>query len=124
MRFLVVDDQDSARKMLYQVVSSNSSWLVVVEAVNGVEAIAQMEREPDAVLMDVVMPVMDGLEATRQIKRLAPGTIVILTTAYKNHEFRARSLEAGANGFVMKDDLTTDSLIQLLCHTSREREVS
>lgn len=121
MRFLVVDDQDSARKMLRQLVSNNPSWLVVSEAANGLEAIARMEQKPDAVLMDIVMPVMDGLEATRQIKHFAPDTVVILTTAYQDREFRTRSLKAGADGFVLKDDLTTDALRRIL-YAKEKRE--
>jgi DNA-binding NarL/FixJ family response regulator len=110
MKFLIVDDQDSARRMLRQIVCSNPSWLVVGEATNGQEAIARMDREPQVVLMDIIMPIMDGLEATRQIKRLAPETTVILTTAYQNHEFRVRSLKVGADGFFLKDDLSTDTV--------------
>jgi len=121
MRFLVVDDQNPARKMLCQIVSNNPLWSVVNEAANGLEAIARMDQKPDVVLMDVVMPVMDGLEATRQIKRLAPDTVVILTTAYQNREFRTRSLKAGADGFVLKDDLTTDALRRIL-YAKEKRE--
>jgi DNA-binding NarL/FixJ family response regulator len=95
-------------------ISNDPSWSVVAEAADGLEAIARMDQKPDAVLMDVVMPGMSGLEATRQIKDLAPETIVILTTAYQNHEFRTRSLNAGADGFVLKDDLTTDVLRDIL----------
>lgn len=119
MKFLVVDDQNTARKMLRQVVSNNPSWSVVGEAANGLEAIASIAQKPDVVLMDIVMPVMDGLEATQLIKRLAPDTIIILTTAYQNHEFGTRSLNAGADGFVLKDDLTIEALHRILNSTGR-----
>lgn len=120
MKFLVVDDQDSARKMLYQMVSSNPLWSVVGEATNGLEAIADISQRPDVVIMDIVMPEMDGLEATRQIKNLAPQTVVILTTAYQNHEFRRRSLEAGADAFLLKDNLTTQALQRILNNVSKQ----
>lgn len=121
MRFLIVDDQDSARKMLRQMVSSNPLWSVSGEATNGIEAIAGMKQKPDVVLMDIIMPVMDGLEAIRQIKNLSPGTIVILTTAYQNHEFRRRSLDAGADSFILKDDLTTKALQKILDDIGRKK---
>jgi DNA-binding NarL/FixJ family response regulator len=121
MRFLVADDQDTSRKMLRRIVTSNPSWLVVYEATNGVEAVAGMERKPDVVIMDVVMPVMDGLEATRQIKHLAPDTVIILTTAYQNHAFRTRGLEAGADGFVPKENLGPDALHKVIADIERKR---
>jgi len=114
MRFLVVDDQPTARKMLRQVVSGDPSWSVIGEAANGEEAIALMDRKPDVVLIDIVMPVMDGIETTSRIKRLGPETIVILTTAHQNNEFQVRSMQAGADGFVLKDDLTTEVLREIL----------
>jgi len=107
--------------MLRQVVLGNPLWCVVGEAANGLEAVEQMDRDPGVVLMDIVMPVMNGLEATRRIKRLAPDTIVILTTAYQNIEFMRQSLKVGADGFVLKDDLTTDLLQDNLAHLFSER---
>lgn len=114
LHFLIVDDHDSARKMLRQMVSNYPKWKVVGEATNGIEAIAKLEQEPDVVLMDIVMPAMDGLETVQRIKRIRPNTIVILTTAYQDQEFRTRSLEAGADGFVLKDDLMIDALQRIL----------
>jgi DNA-binding NarL/FixJ family response regulator len=119
MKFLVVDDQNAARRMLQRIVSNDPLWSVVGEAANGLEAIASMDQRPDVVLMDLIMPLMDGLEATRQIKLLAPDTVVILTTAYQNHEFGTRSLNAGADGFVLKDDLTTEALHRILNGTGK-----
>jgi len=121
MRFLVADDQDASRKMLRRIVTTNPSWLVVYEAKNGMEAVAGMEQRPDVVIMDVVMPVMDGLEATKKIKRLAPDTVIILTTAYQNHAFRTRGLEAGADGFVLKDNLAPDALHKVIADIDRKR---
>lgn len=100
--------------MLRTIVSANTRWKVVAEASSGMEAVTQMVHEPDVVLMDVVMPVMDGLEATRRIKQLAPDTIVILTTAYQDAEFQARSMLAGADGFVRKDELVAEAIQRVL----------
>lgn len=122
LRFLIVEDEISARETLRQIVSNNPVWSVIAEATNGLETIAKMEHQPDVVLMDVVMPVMDGLEATRRIKSCAPDTIVVLTTAYQNRAFRTRSLEAGADGFILKDDLTTDALEEIIADASRKGE--
>jgi len=100
--------------MMRRVVSNDPLWSVVCEATNGSQVVARMDQKPDVVLMDILMPEMNGIEATQQIKHLAPETIVILTTAYQNHEFKTRSLEAGADGFILKDDLTTDTLHKIL----------
>jgi DNA-binding NarL/FixJ family response regulator len=116
LTFLIVDDQPAARKMMRQIITRVPTWQVTGEAENGLEALDQLAGAPDVVVMDIVMPDVNGLTVTREIKARAHRTIVILTTAYQNHEFKRRSLQAGADGFLLKDDLTTDKLKDIVLH--------
>ena len=88
---------------------------IVAEAKNGLEAIELVkQRRPDVVLMDIVMPGIDGIEATRRIKEIAPQTKVIAITAYDNAEFPKRSVEAGADLFIKKEELDSETLRECL----------
>ena len=114
-RFLIAVDQPSFCHTLREMMQAEPLWSVVAEAGNGLEAIEQVKRHrPDVVLMDIVMPVMDGIEATQRIKEIAPQTRVIATTAYDNAEFPKRSLEAGADCFLKKEELNTATLQECL----------
>jgi DNA-binding NarL/FixJ family response regulator len=116
LTFLIVDDQPTARKMLRQVIANIPAWQVAGEAESGLDALDKLDIRPDVVVMDIVMPDINGLMVTREIKTHAHKTIVILTTAYQNHEFKRRSLQAGADGFLLKDDLTTETLKDIVLH--------
>ncbi len=77
---------------------------VVGEATNGREGVALCRRlRPDLVLMDVRMPGMDGLEATREIKREQPETSILIVTSYENPDYLLAALKAGASGYILKD---------------------
>ena len=114
IRIVIADDSEQMRRNMRRILELEEGIEIVGEAANGEEAIALMDRKPDVVLIDIVMPVMDGIETTSRIKRLGPETIVILTTAHQNNEFQVRSMQAGADGFVLKDDLTTEVLREIL----------
>jgi DNA-binding NarL/FixJ family response regulator len=87
---------------------------VVGEATDGQEAIEFCHRlQPDLVLMDVSMPGMDGLEATREIKREFPRTILLMLTAMEQPEYLAQALRAGASGYIVKD-LSSQRLIDAI----------
>jgi len=91
-------------------------WASIVgEAKDGLEAIELVKRHPpDVVLMDIVMPGIDGIEATRRIKEIAPQTKVIAITAYDNAEFLKQSIEAGADLFIKKEELDSETLRECL----------
>ena len=100
-RLLIVDDQRPARKGLQALLAFSPELEWVVEAANGQEAVNLVaERRPNVVLMDIRMPVMDGLEATRRIKSQRPEVRVIVLTMYA--EYQAEALAAGADAFLVK----------------------
>jgi DNA-binding NarL/FixJ family response regulator len=113
IRVVVADDQVLVRSGFTVLLSGEPDIDVVGEAGNGAEAVAVAAREhPDVVLMDVRMPVMDGLEATRRItgdESLASTRVVILTT-FDLDEYVYEALRAGASGFLLKDTLPVDLL--------------
>lgn len=101
---LIADDEALVRAGLAAIIDSEPDLTVVAEAVDGVDAVAQTRRlQPDVVLMDVRMPRVDGIEATRQILRAVhpPPRIVVVTT-FDNDEYVYEALRAGADGFLLK----------------------
>jgi DNA-binding NarL/FixJ family response regulator len=101
---LIADDQAMVRAGLRLILESEDDIVVVAEAENGKEGVRLARREkPDVVLMDVRMPVMDGLEATRQITEQVEGTRVIVLTTFDLDDYVYGSLRAGASGFLLKD---------------------
>lgn len=102
-RILIVDDQPRARQSLRALLSTWPALQAVSEAVDGREAVQLAEEEqPDVVLMDLCMPQMDGLDATRIIKARWPKIKVVVLTLYG--EYEAEALAAGADGFVSKGE--------------------
>jgi DNA-binding NarL/FixJ family response regulator len=105
LRILVADDNESIRTVLREILQSESGWEVCGEAKNGEEAIRQArELSPDIILMDIMMPKCDGIEATRELVRSAPGTRVLIMTLYEFPELCREARNVGALGFVGKAD--------------------
>lgn len=103
MRIVIVDDDPLVRMGLTAIVGSELGWDVVAEAGDGREALAVVdEHRPDVVLMDIRMPHMDGLEATRHITAGASGAKVIVLTTFEVDEYVFEAMRAGASGFVLK----------------------
>jgi len=102
-RILLVDDHAVLREGLRYLLDQQEDLEVVGEASNGVEALSKIQAlKPDLVLMDIAMPEMDGLEATRRIKATAPETRVLVLTQHDNREYILPLLQAGASGYVLK----------------------
>jgi DNA-binding NarL/FixJ family response regulator len=103
-RVVLVDDHPLLRRGFRSLLTGEPDLEVVGEASNGREAIELCQRlRPDFVLMDVRMPEMDGLAATREIKREDPGTVVLIMTMHENTDYLLEALDAGAAGYVLKD---------------------
>jgi DNA-binding NarL/FixJ family response regulator len=103
LRVLIADDDDLMRAGLRAVLSSDDSVAVVGEAVDGREAVAQCRRlDPDVVLLDIRMPIMDGIAATRELAAVAPRTRVLILTTFSDDEYVVGALSAGASGFLLK----------------------
>ncbi len=101
---LIVDDHEVVREGLRLSLSRAPHIRVIGEASDGAGAVALAERrKPDVVIMDVRMPGMDGLEATKLIGQRVPGTAVIIFTAYSERTLLSRGLESGAKGYILKE---------------------
>ena len=102
-RVVIVDDHDLARAGLASVLSTDPRLHIVGEAATGREALAICRQlRPDLVLMDVRIPDLDGLAATRAIKQECPSTSVIIVTMHENADYLVEALRAGAAGYVLK----------------------
>jgi DNA-binding NarL/FixJ family response regulator len=103
-RLAIVDDHALARDGLQDLLADVSDIEVVGEAADGRQAVVLCSRlQPDLVLMDVRMPDMDGLTATREIKRKYPRISVLMITMHENPDYLLEALRAGASGYVLKD---------------------
>jgi DNA-binding NarL/FixJ family response regulator len=104
MTILIVDDNPSVRRLLRRAVlpDATSIW----ECADGAEAQrAYEEHRPDIVLMDVRMPKMDGLAATRKLLHTDPSAKIVIVTDYDDDDIRGAASEAGASGYILKQDL-------------------
>ena len=103
-QILIADDHELVRDGLKHMLGYEEDLKVVGEASNGREAVELCRKlQPDLVLMDVRMPEMDGLEATRAIKSEQPSVRVLIITIYQNPDYLLEAIEAGADGYVLKD---------------------
>jgi DNA-binding NarL/FixJ family response regulator len=105
IRVLVADDQSMIRAGFRLLLAREPDIDVVAEASNGVEAVQQAARfSPTVVLMDIRMPELDGIQATRQILAADPAARILILTTFDLDEYVYEALQAGASGFVLKDD--------------------
>jgi len=109
IRVLVADDQALVRAGFAMILSTQDDIEVIGEAADGMQAIDQgRQLHPDIVLMDIRMPVMDGIEATRRLVTACPATRILMLTTYDLDEYVYQALRAGASGFLLKDVLPAD----------------
>jgi len=111
IRVLLVDDQELVRSGLRMIIDASDDVSVVGEAANGADALALLARVPaDVVLMDVRMPVMDGVETTRRLTESGSPVHVLVLTTFDLDEYAFSALKAGASGFLLKDARPEDLL--------------
>jgi DNA-binding NarL/FixJ family response regulator len=109
VRILIADDHDVVRYGLRKDLEAQPGWKVVAEAANGKDAIREaVATKPDVALLDCMMPLINGIEATRQIRVCAPTTEVLIYTAHDDECLIAELLRAGARGYVLKSDVAGD----------------
>ena len=114
IRVLIADDHSLLRRGLATLLGFNSDIVVCGDAKNGELALsAALKLKPDVVMMDLSMPVMDGVEATRRIREALPDTHVLILTSYSASFDVARAIEAGASGALVKDD-DDDALVEAI----------
>ena len=105
LRILVVDDHAVVRRGIRSLLESHEGWEVCGEATTGRDAVEQSRQLlPDIVVMDLSLPELNGLDATRQILKDAPGTEVLVLTMHRSEELARDVLRAGARGYIMKSD--------------------
>ena len=104
IRVIIAEDHAVVREGTRQLLEREEDIEVAGEAPNGAEAVALVERvNPDVAIMDISMPVMGGIEATKQIKAIRPATAVLILTAYDDDQYVFALLGAGAAGYLLKD---------------------
>ncbi len=104
IRLLLVDDQALLRQGLASLLATEQDFEVVGQAANGMEAVAAVEAlRPDVILMDIRMPVLDGIEATKQIHEKFPSAKVLVLTTFDDDEYIVRVMDAGAVGYLLKN---------------------
>jgi DNA-binding NarL/FixJ family response regulator len=121
LRILVVDDHAVVRRGVRSLLESHEGWEVCGEATTGREAVEQSRRlRPDVVVMDLSLPELNGLDATRQILKDAPDTEVLVLTMHHSEELARDVLKAGARGYVLKAD-ADENLISAVDNLRRHK---
>lgn len=123
IRVLIVDDYHIVRRGLQFFLKTQKDIEVVGEAKNGVEAVQLVEElQPDIVLMDLVMPEMDGIEATKKIKARWPNVQILMLTSFSDKDHVVPAIEAGAAGYQLKD-IEPDDLVNSIRQVMRGESI-
>jgi DNA-binding NarL/FixJ family response regulator len=111
IRVLIVDDHEIVREGLHTLLSEESTIELVGQAADGLEAVTMANKHrPDVILMDLVMPNMDGIEATRQILTAVPNSRILILTSFAEDKRVHDAIQAGATGYLLKDTLRPELL--------------
>lgn len=109
LRIMIADDHDLMRRGLKTLLEVQPGWEICAEATKGREAIAKAEQlRPDVVIIDICMPELNGIEATRHIRKISPRTEVLVLSVHHSEHLIREALDAGARGFVVKSDADTE----------------
>jgi len=125
MEILIADDHSVVRRGLRALLESHKDWRVCGEAANGIEAVEMAKKwRPDAVVMDITMSELNGVEATRQIRKISPETEVLILSMHDSEPLLQQGLQAGARGYILKDDADKNLLAAVEAISKRERYLS
>lgn len=109
LRIFVADDHEIVRRGLRALIEAEPDWQLCGEAANGRDAV-ELARDltPDVIILDISMPELNGLDAARQLRKLAPKSEILILTMHESEELMREVLAAGARGYVLKSDATRD----------------
>jgi two-component system response regulator NreC len=111
VRILLADDHTVVRQGLRKLLEERPDWEVIAEAGDGREAVRLAEQQkPDVAILDVAMPLLNGIEATRQITKRVPSTRVLVLSMHADEAYVTQILQAGATGYLLKDSADVDLL--------------
>ena len=119
IRILIADDHELVRQGLEALLSKTPGMEIVAQAKNGEEAVElALSKNPDIILMDLLMPIKNGIEATREIKKSAPDAKILIITSFSEDEKVFQAIKAGALGYLLKDSSPQDLLeaIENICN--------
>ncbi|HVH29826.1 MAG TPA: response regulator transcription factor [Vicinamibacterales bacterium] len=109
LRILLADDHVLVRQGLRKILEAQPDWEIVAEASDGREAVQQaLALEPDVVVLDIGMPLLNGIEATRQIARRSPNINILILSMHAQEAYITQVMKAGARGYLLKDSADTD----------------
>jgi DNA-binding NarL/FixJ family response regulator len=112
LRILLADDHEIVRRGLKDLLEAEAGWQIVGEATTGREAVAKAKLlKPDVAILDIRMPELNGLEATRQIRQALPRTEILILTMSDSEQLARTVLEAGAHGYLLKSDAGRDLVV-------------
>lgn len=111
LRILIADDHEIVRRGLRSLLSARPGWAICAEAASGREAVAlATQHYPDIVVMDISMPGLNGLEATRRIRKILPKAEILILSLHYSDQLVREVLDCGARGYLLKSDATKDLL--------------
>jgi DNA-binding NarL/FixJ family response regulator len=109
LRILLADDHTIVRQGLRKILEAHQDWSVVAEASDGREAVRQtLDLQPDVLIVDIGMPLLNGIETTRQVVRRLPGIGVVILSMHSDETYILQALQAGARAYLLKDSADTD----------------
>jgi DNA-binding NarL/FixJ family response regulator len=119
LRIMLADDHTLVRQGLRKILEGRPDWEVVAEAGDGREAVRQAEEhKPDVAIIDVAMPLLNGIETTRQINKRSPATRILVLSMHSDEAYVNQILKAGATGYLLKDSADVD-LLQAVAAVSK-----
>jgi DNA-binding NarL/FixJ family response regulator len=109
LRIVIGDDHTMVRQGLRKILEEQPGWEVVAEVGDGRSAVREiLDREPDVAILDIGMPLLTGIEVTRQVTRRVPSVHVLILSMHGNEAYITQALDAGAQGYLLKDSADTD----------------